>query len=204
MSAIDDLATELSKLPGIGRKTALRLTYHLLKQSKEQSRRLAESLLTLSDRVRPCERCFNLTEDPICSICRDPRRDQSLVCVVEEPSDIGAIERAGEFRGVYHVLGGRLAPLDGVGPEDLNVVALVSRVSNGSVREVIVATNPSLEGEATAVFIQRELAARVPLPVNGREVVNVTRIARGLPIGGDLEYADGASIAQALAARRAM
>jgi recombination protein RecR len=204
MSAIDDLATELSKLPGIGRKTALRLTYHLLKQSKEQSRRLAESLLTLSDRVRPCERCFNLTEDPVCSICRDPRRDQSLVCVVEEPSDIGAIERAGEFRGVYHVLGGRLAPLDGVGPEDLNVVALVSRVSNGSVREVIVATNPSLEGEATAVFIQRELAARVPSPVNGREVVNVTRIARGLPIGGDLEYADGASIAQALSARRAM
>ena len=204
MSAIDDLATELSKLPGIGRKTALRLTYHLLKQSKEQSRRLAESLLTLSDRVRPCERCFNLTEDSVCSICRDPRRDQSLVCVVEEPSDIGAIERAGEFRGVYHVLGGRLAPLDGVGPEDLNVVALVSRVSNGSVREVIVATNPSLEGEATAVFIQRELAARVPPPANGREVVNVTRIARGLPIGGDLEYADGASIAQALAARRAM
>jgi recombination protein RecR len=202
MSAIDDLATELSKLPGIGRKTALRLTYHLLKQSKEQSRRLAESLLTLSDRVRPCERCFNLSEDPVCSICRDPRRDQSLVCVVEEPSDIGAIERAGEFRGVYHVLGGRLAPLDGVGPEDLNVVALVSRVSNGSVREVIVATNPSLEGEATAVFIQRELAARAP--ANGGEVVHVTRIARGLPIGGDLEYADGASIAQALAARRAM
>jgi recombination protein RecR len=204
MSAIDDLATELSKLPGIGRKTALRLTYHLLKQSKEQSRRLAESLLTLSDRVRPCERCFNLTEDPVCSICRDPRRDQSLVCVVEEPSDIAAIERAGEFRGVYHVLGGRLAPLDGVGPEDLNVMALVARVSNGGVREVIVATNPSLEGEATAVFIQRELAARVPPPVNGREVVNVTRIARGLPIGGDLEYADGASIAQALSARRAM
>jgi recombination protein RecR len=202
MSAIDDLATELSKLPGIGRKTALRLTYYLLKQSKEQSRRLAESLLTLSDRVRPCERCFNLTEDPICSICRDPRRDQSLVCVVEEASDIGAIERAGEFRGVYHVLGGRLAPLDGIGPEDLNVVPLVGRVSNGSVREVIVATNPSLEGEATAVYIQRELA-RVAADVNGTSVA-VTRIARGLPIGGDLEYADGASIAQALAARRAM
>ena len=202
MSAIDDLATELSKLPGIGRKTALRLTYHLLKQSKEQSRRLAESLLTLSDRVRPCERCFNLTEDAICSICRDPRRDQSLVCVVEEPSDIGAIERAGEFRGVYHVLGGRLAPLDGVGPEDLNVAALVKRVSNGSVREVIVATNPSLEGEATAVFVQRELM-RVAID-DGRRTLAVTRIARGLPVGGDLEYADGASIAQALAARRAM
>jgi len=200
MSAIEDLATELSKLPGIGRKTALRLTYHLLKQSKEQSRRLAESLLTLSDRVRPCERCFNLTEDVLCSICRDPRRDQSLVCVVEEPSDIGAIERAGEFRGVYHVLGGRLAPLDGVGPEDLQVVSLVNRVSTGGVREVIVATNPSLEGEATAVYVQRELAH----VGNSVGAVTITRIARGLPIGGDLEYADGASIAQALAARRAM
>lgn len=195
MSAIDDLANELSKLPGIGRKTALRLTYHLLKQSKEQSRRLAESLLTLSDRVKPCEQCHNLTEDALCTICRDPRRDKGLLCVVEEASDIGAIERAGEFRGLYHVLGGRLAPLDGVGPEDLNVVSLVGRVSNGEVREVIVATNPSLEGEATAVYVQRELAPKG---------VNVTRIARGLPVGGDLEYADGASIAQALAARRAM
>lgn len=195
MSAIEDLATELSKLPGIGRKTALRLTYHLLKQSREQSRRLAESLLTLSERVKPCERCFNLTEDTLCAICRDPRRDQALVCVVEEPSDIGAIERAGEFRGVYHVLGGRLAPLDGVGPENLNVGTLVDRAAHGTVREVIVATNPSLEGEATAVYVQRELSATH---------VNVTRIARGLPMGGDLEYADGASIAQALSARRAM
>ena len=195
MSAIEDLATELSRLPGIGRKTALRLTYHLLTQSREQSRRLAESLLTLSERVKPCERCFNLTEDTVCAICRDPRRDQSVVCVVEEPSDIGAIERAGGFRGVYHVLGGRLAPLDGVGPEDLTVGALVQRTSNGAVREVIVATNPSLEGEATAVYVQRELAPTA---------VNVTRIARGLPMGGDLEYADGASIAQALSARRAM
>jgi recombination protein RecR len=195
LSAIEDLATELSKLPGIGRKTALRLTYHLLKQSREQSRRLAESLLTLSERVKPCERCFNLTEDTLCAICRDPRRDQALVCVVEEPSDIGAIERAGEFRGVYHVLGGRLAPLDGVGPENLTVGTLVDRAAHGAVREVIVATNPSLEGEATAVYVQRELSGTQ---------VNVTRIARGLPMGGDLEYADGASIAQALSARRAM
>jgi recombination protein RecR len=200
MSAIDDLATELSKLPGIGRKTALRLTYHLLKQSRDQSRRLAESLLTLSDRIKPCERCFNLTEDAVCSICRDPRRDQSLLCVVEEASDIGAIERAGEFRGVYHVLGGRLAPLDGVGPDDLSVGSLVGRVTRGDVREVIVATNPSLEGEATAVYVQREIT-RVQ---NGHGTVSVTRIARGLPVGGDLEYADGASIAQALSARRAM
>ena len=199
MSAIDELATELSKLPGIGRKTALRLTYFLLKQPKEQSRRLADSLLTLSDKVKPCERCNNLTEDALCAICRDPRRDQAVLCVVEEAADIGAIERAGEFRGVYHVLGGRLAPLDGVGPEDLNVVSLVGRVSNGAVREVIVATNPSLEGEATAVYIQRELA-----DASNGHTVTVTRIARGLPVGGDLEYADGASIAQALAARRAM
>lgn len=200
MSAIDDLATELARLPGIGRKTALRLTYHLLKQPREQNRRLAESLLTLTDRVRPCDRCFNLTEDAVCSICRDPRRDASLLCVVEEPSDIGAIERAGEFRGVYHVLGGRLAPLDGVGPEHLNVSALVGRVATGDIREVIVATNPSLEGEATAVYIQSELARGEP----GAVRVQVTRIARGLPVGGDLEYADGASIAQALAARRVM
>jgi len=204
VSAIDDLATELSKLPGIGRKTALRLTYHLLKQSKDQSRRLAESLLTLSDRIKPCERCYNLTEDAVCSICRDPRRDQALVCVVEEASDIGAIERAGEYRGVYHVLGGRLSPLDGVGPDDLNVVGLVSRVSSGQVREVIVATNPSLEGDATAVFVQRELAQANATNGSRESGPNVTRIARGLPVGGDLEYADGASIAQALSARRAM
>lgn len=195
MSAIDDLATELSRLPGIGRKTALRLTYHLLKQDREQSRRLAQSLMTLSERVRRCERCFNLTEDALCAICRDPRRDASLLCVVEESSDIGAIERAGEFRGMYHVLGGRLAPLDGIGPDDLTVTQLVARVADGGVREVIVATNPSLEGDATAVLVQREL---------GRTHVSVTRIARGLPVGGDLEYADGASIAQALSARRAM
>jgi recombination protein RecR len=195
MSVIDDLATELSKLPGIGRKTALRLTYYLLKQPADQSRRLAQALQTLTDNVRRCERCFNLTEDEVCAICRDPRRDQSVLCVVEESSDIGAIERAGEFRGVYHVLGGRLAPLDGIGPDDLTVDSLVGRVQQGSVKEVIVATNPSIEGEATAVLVQRELAS---------SSVPVTRIARGLPMGGDLEYADGASIAQALSARRAM
>jgi len=194
MSAIDELAGELAKLPGIGRKTALRLTYHLLKQSPEQSRRLADALTTLAERVRPCARCFNLTEEELCAICRDPRRDAGLICVVEESSDIGAIERAGEYRGVYHVLGGRLSPLDGVGPEDLHIAALVDRV-DPSVREVIVATNPSLEGEATALYVQRQLAS---LPVA------VTRIARGLPVGGDLEYADGVTIAQALSARRAM
>jgi recombination protein RecR len=195
MSAIDDLAAELAKLPGIGRKTALRLTYHLLKQPPEQSRRLAHALATLTERVRPCARCFNLTEEELCSICRDPRRDRTVICAVEQSSDIGAIERAGEYRGVYHVLGGRLSPLDGVGPEDLTVDQLVRRAGEDDTREVIIATNPSLEGEATALYLQRQLST---LPVT------VTRIARGLPVGGDLEYADGVTIAQALAARRAM
>ena len=195
MSAIDDLAVELAKLPGIGRKTAMRLTYHLLKQAPERTRRLADALTTLSEKVRPCARCYNLTEEELCGICRDRRRDPSLICAVEEASDIGAIERAGEFRGHYHVLGGRLSPLDGVGPEDLTIPQLVERVSAGSVHEVIIATNPSLEGEATALYLQRQLS-RYPL--------TVSRIARGLPVGGDLEYADGVTIAQALSARREM
>lgn len=198
MSAIDELAAELAKLPGIGRKTALRLTYFLLKRPAEQNQRLAASLDTLTARVRSCARCFNLTEEPTCAICRDGdagRRDSAVVCVVEEASDIGAIERTGEFRGVYHVLGGRLSPLDGIGPDDLTVDALVARVNAGGVREVIVATNPSLEGEATALYLQRQLESHG---------VMVSRIARGLPVGGDLEYADGVTIAQALSARRAM
>ena len=198
MSAIDDLAAELSKLPGIGRKTALRLTYYLLKQRPEQSRRLADALTTLAERVRPCARCFNLSEDELCAVCRDPRRDASVICAVEEASDIGAIERTGEYRGLYHVLGGRLSPLDGVAPEDLTIGALTERARRDEVREVILATNPSLEGEATALFVQRALAA-----ATGNRVA-VTRIARGLPIGGDLEYADGVTIAQALSARREM
>jgi recombination protein RecR len=200
VSAIDELAGELAKLPGIGRKTALRLTYHLLKQSPEQSRRLADALTTLAERVRPCERCFNLTEEELCAICRDPRRDVAVLCAVEEASDIGAIERAGEFRGFYHVLGGRLSPLDGVGPEDLTIPQLLDRVRGGEVREVIIATNPSLEGEATALYLQRQLVA-----AGGQAgAVTVSRIARGLPVGGDLEYADGVTIAQALSARREM
>ncbi|HEY8167021.1 MAG TPA: recombination mediator RecR [Gemmatimonadaceae bacterium] len=195
MSAIDSLAGELAKLPGIGRKTALRLTYHLLKQPPEQTRKLAEALTTLSERIHPCSVCFNLTEDETCAICRDSRRDSAVICAVEESSDIGAIERAGEFRGVYHVLGGRLSPLDGVGPEDLNIPQLEQRVAGGEVQEVIIATNPSIEGEATALYVQRKLS-QYPL--------TISRIARGLPVGGDLEYADGVTIAQALAARRAM
>ena len=197
MSAIDDLATELSRLPGIGRKTALRLTYYLLRQPADQSKRLATALLTLGERVRPCARCFNLTEEDLCAICRDPRRDAATICVVEQSSDIGAIERAGEFRGTYHGLGGRLSPLDGVGPDDLTVDFLVNRLEDTErpVREVIIATNPSLEGEATALYVQGQI---------GGTGVTVSRIARGLPMGGDLEYADGVTIAQALSARRAM
>jgi recombination protein RecR len=220
MSAIDDLAAELAKLPGIGRKTALRLTYHLLKQPPEQSRRLSSALERLVERVRRCSVCANLTEEDPCAICGDPRRDRGLLCVVEEASDIGAIERAGEFRGVYHVLGGRLSPLDGIGPEDLGIQRLVDRVAGrsgaggggstegepgggtgagesraGRIREVIIATNPSLEGEATALYVQRQLVPHVPV---------VSRIARGLPVGGDLEYADGVTIAQAINARREM
>ena len=195
MSAIDALVTELSRLPTIGRKSAVRLTYHLLKQPAEQSRRLAEALVALTERVRPCAECFNLTEGERCVICADPRRDATLLCVIEEASDLPAIERTGEFRGRYHVLGVRLAPLDGIGPSDLTVGALVRRLEGGAVREVIVATNATLEGEATALYVQEQVRA---------SGVTVSRLARGLPMGGDLEYADGGTIAQAFAARRVM
>lgn len=195
MSAIDDLVTELSRLPTIGRKSALRLTYHLLRQPPEQSQRIANALVALAEKVRPCAECFNFAEAERCALCADPRRDRSVVCVVEEASDIPSIERTGEYRGLYHVLGGRLAPLDGIGPADLTVAALVTRVTAGGMREVIVATNPKLEGEATALYVQEQLRP---------SGVTVSRLARGLPIGGDLEYADGVTIVQALAARRAM
>lgn len=195
MSAIDDLTSELAKLPGIGKKTALRLTYHLLKQPAERSLRLAKALEVLAERVHPCPRCHNLTEQDLCAICSDPRRDASVICAVEEASDIGAIERSAEYRGAYHVLGGRLSPLDGVTASDLAIEDLVRRVEEGGVREVILATNPSIEGEATALYVQQALASTR---------VRVTRIARGLPVGGDLEYADGVTIAQALVARRDM
>ena len=195
MSVIDDLTSELARLPGIGRKTAQRLVFHLLRQPPEQSRRLAESLVSLIERVRTCDRCRNLTESPLCGICADPRRDGQLICVVEEASDIASIERSSEFSGLYHVLGGRLSPLDGVGPGDLAIVSFMARMEPEGIREVILATNPSLEGEATALYLQRQLAG---------QPVRVTRIARGLPVGGDLEYADGVTIAQALSARREM
>ena len=187
---------ELAKLPGIGRKTAQRLTFFLLKQPAETAERLAEAIRRVRGRVTACGACGNLSEDDPCPICRDPRRDAALLCVVEESADVGAIERAGRYRGLYHVLGGRLSPLEGVGPDQLHLAQLVARVSNGSgVREVIVATNPSMEGEATATYLQQVLKP---------SGVRVTRSARGLPVGGDLEYADAVTIAQALSARRDM
>jgi recombination protein RecR len=196
VSAIEELVAELAKLPGIGRKTAQRLTFHLLKQPPEMAVRLAQAIRRVREQVAACGVCGNLSDEDPCAICRDPRRDAGLVCVVEEAGDVGAIERAGQFRGRYHVLGGRLSPLEGVGADALRVDELVARVANGSgVREVIVATNPSMEGEATATLLQQLLR-----PTG----VRVTRIARGLPVGGDLEYADGVTIAQALLARRDM
>ncbi|HYW12333.1 MAG TPA: recombination mediator RecR [Longimicrobium sp.] len=193
MSAIDELVGELARLPGIGRKTALRLAFHLLKQPEDDARRLARSIVDVREKVRPCGRCGNLSELDPCGICTSSRRETELICVVEEASDIMAIERTGEYRGLYHVLGGRLSPLDGIGPSELNVRPLVDRVGAGGIQEVVLATNPSVEGEATALYLGRILS---PLGVK------VTRIARGLPIGGDLEYADGVTIAEALNARR--
>jgi recombination protein RecR len=203
MAAIEALTTEFSRLPGIGRKTALRLTFHLLKRPPDEIRRLARALEAVADRVRACSSCGNLTEEDPCTLCSSPRRDRSVICVVEEAADIGAIERTGEFRGLYHVLGGRISPLEGIGPEDLNLPALLRRLQspgadeaaeNGvEVHELIVATNPSVEGEATALYLQKLIR---PLGVR------VTRLARGLPVGGDLEYADGVTIAEALAGRR--
>jgi recombination protein RecR len=194
VSAIEELVAEFAKLPGIGRKTAQRLTYFLLKQSREETARLARAVAAVGERVHACTACGNLTEADPCAICADPRRDQSTVCVVEEASDVLAVERAGEYRGVYHVLGGRLSPLDGVGPDQLSVAALLARARNGGVvREIILATNPSVEGEATAHYLERLLQ---PLGVA------VSRLARGLPVGSELEYADGETIAQAITARR--
>lgn len=196
MSAIEDLVVELAKLPGIGRKTAQRLTFHLLKQGPDVAERLAGAIRRVRESVSTCRSCGTLTDTDPCAICADPRRDATVLCVVEEASDVGAIERAGRYRGRYHVLGGRLSPLDGVGPEALRLDELMTRLRNGAgVREVIVATNPSMEGEVTATYLQQLLK-----PTG----VRVTRIARGLPVGGDLEYADGVTIAQALDARRDM
>lgn len=193
MSAIDDLIAELARLPGIGRKTAQRLTFHLLQQTSDQATRLAATLVAVAERVRACEECGNLTEEQPCAICRDPRRDAGVLCVVEEASTVAVVDRSTDFRGRYHVLGGRLSPLEGIGPESLRIDRLLRRVEQGDVREIILATNPSMEGEVTATYIQQLLAGRG---------LRVTRLARGLPMGGDLEYVDGVTLAHALTARQ--
>jgi recombination protein RecR len=193
VSAIEELITELARLPGIGRKTAQRLTFHLLQQPSEQAGRLASALVAVTERVRACEQCGNLTEEQPCGICRDPRRDSATVCVVEEASGVAVVDRSTDFRGRYHVLGGRISPLDGIGPEALRLDRLVMRVREEGIREVILATNPSMEGEVTATYIQQLLAGLG---------VRVTRLARGLPMGGDLEYVDGVTLAHALVARQ--
>ena len=197
MSVIDRLTGEFSRLPGVGPKTALRLVHHLMKGTKEDTRRLARAMSDVADRVRPCDVCGNFSEHELCEVCADPKRDRSVLCVVEEAYEVGAIERTGQFRGLFHVLGGRLSPLDGLGPDELHMESLMDRIngSGGEVREVIVATNSSVEGEATAVYLEQEIRPLGP---------TVTRLARGIPVGSDLEYVDGTTIAQALVGRREM
>lgn len=192
-AALAVLIEELVRLPGVGPKTAQRLAFHLLKVPREQAAALAEAVLALKDRTRLCARCFNITEEELCGVCRDPRRDATLLCVVEEVNDLLAIEKSREYRGLYHVLGGSLSPLEGRGPDQIRGKELLARLQDGRVREVILATNPNVEGEATALYLLRLLK---PFPVR------VTRIARGLPMGGDLEYADEVTLARALEGRR--
>jgi recombination protein RecR len=198
---VQRLITELSKLPGVGNRTAQRLAFHLLRASNDDANALAEAIVEVKERIGLCEVCFNLTDEPRCRICQDPRRDHELVCVVEEPSDVIPMERTHEYHGVYHVLGGALSPIDGVDPEDLKIAELLARVQPGgdrpAMREVVLATNPTTTGEATALHIAEELRRTAP-------EVKVTRLASGLPVGSDLEYADEVTLGKALAGRRAV
>jgi recombination protein RecR len=194
---VQHLITELAKLPGVGGRTAQRLAFHLLRVSDEDAFALADAIREVKQRIGLCEVCFNLADGPRCRICGDERRDPELICVVEEPSDVISIERTHEFRGRYHVLGGALSPIDGIDPEDLKIVELYSRVESGVVREVVIATNPTTTGEATAHHIAGELRERAP-------DVSVTRLASGLPVGADLEYADELTLGRALLGRRAV
>lgn len=197
MSAIDELTGRFARLPGVGSKTALRFVHHLLKGSPDDARRLAAAIRDVADRVRPCPRCGNFSERELCEICADDRRERSVLCIVEEAFEVGAIERTGQFRGLYHVLGGHLSPLDGIGPDELNLVSLHERLAHADteVREVILATSSGVEGEATAVYLEGALRPRG---------LRVTRLARGLPVGSDLEYVDGSTLAEALSGRREM
>ncbi|MDP8956661.1 MAG: recombination mediator RecR [Actinomycetota bacterium] len=192
---IQDLIDELARLPGIGPKSAQRLAFHLVKVSPQEAHRLAETIVAAKERVRFCRECFSLAEGDLCRICRDPSRDPTMICVVEESKDQAAIEKAGVIKGRYHVLGGAISPLDGIGPDDLRVQELLDRVHRNGVAEVILATNPNLEGNATAMYVAGLLKA---------VGVRVTRLASGLPVGGDLEYADEVTLGQALEGRRDM
>jgi recombination protein RecR len=192
---VNRLITELSRLPGIGQRTAGRLAFHLLRVSDEEALALADAIREVKETVGQCEVCFNLAVDPTCRICQDERRDGAVICVVEEPSDVIPIERTNEFGGRYHVLGGALSPIDGVDPEDLRIAELLSRVEGNGVREVVVATNATTTGEATALYLADALRERAP-------AVAVTRLASGLPVGADLEYADEITLGKALRGRR--
>ncbi len=189
--ALQQLIEELSQLPGIGRKSAQRIALHILKLPQEEVHRMARSLIDVKDRIRYCSTCSNITEQDPCVICASPKRERSTICVVEEPNDVLALEKTNEFRGLYHVLGGALSPLDGIGPEDLKVRELLARIT-GEVKEVILAMNPNVEGEATTIYLTKLLK---PLGTK------VSRIARGIPVGGDLEFADEATLARALEGR---
>ena len=190
---VQDLIDELGRLPGIGPKSAQRLAFHILQTEETDVRRLATLLNEVKDKVKFCEECGNVSEEVTCRICRDPRRDPSLICIVEEPKDVIAIERTREFRGKYHVLGGAINPMDGIGPDDLRIKELMPRLADGKVVEIIIATDPNLEGEATATYLSRLL---VPMGLT------VSRLASGLPVGGDLEYADEVTLGRAFAGRR--
>jgi recombination protein RecR len=197
VSDIDEVTRELGRLPGVGPRTAIRLAYHLLKSEPDEARRLARALVALVERIRPCSVCGNFTETERCEICMDSERDRSVICVVEGAYELRSIDRTGQFQGLFHVLGGRLSPLDGIGPEELRLEPLLQRIreSGGGVGEVILATNPSVEGEATAVYLEGLIRPLGP---------RVTRLARGIPVGGDLEYVDGSTLAEALSGRREM
>jgi recombination protein RecR len=195
--SVQRLITELGKLPGIGQRTAQRLAFHILRADPQDANGLADAIREVKERIRPCEVCFNLADEPRCRICQDERRDAGVICVVEEPGDVVPIERTHEYRGRYHVLGGALSPIDGVDPEDLRIAELYARVAAGEIREVLLATNPTTTGEATALHIAAGLRERVP-------EVTITRLASGLPVGSDLEYADEVTLGKALAGRRTL
>jgi recombination protein RecR len=192
---LQDLVDELSRLPGVGPKSAQRLAFHLLSADPVEVDRLVESIRQVKARIRFCTGCGNVAEDELCRVCRDPRRDRSVICVVEEPKDVVAVERTREYRGLYHVLGGAISPINGIGPDDLRIRLLLTRLAGDEVQEVILATDPNVEGEATAAYLTRLIA---PLGLT------VSRLASGLPVGGDLEYADEVTLGRALQGRRSV